>query len=180
MYFDNVLGLFACSSSLWITFYFYYGLKLLDSCQKMSCLFWSLKEFLSWILQSCLYTLSKHSLIVITWEVWERWWGRWSVLFLSHYNMTSSIKPRVNLYSLAKPTRFLSMCAGIVEDYKPPFYDVVPNDPSFEDMRKVVCVDQQRPNIPNRWFSDPVKTTFLVLQLSSAVCLLLCFIWHGS
>lgn len=46
---------------------------------------------------------------------------------------------------------------GIVEDYKPPFYDLVPNDPSFEDMRKVVCVDQQRPNIPNRWFSDPVS-----------------------
>ncbi|OWJ99854.1 hypothetical protein Celaphus_00015862, partial [Cervus elaphus hippelaphus] len=48
------------------------------------------------------------------------------------------------------------MYEGIVEDYKPPFYDVVPNDPSFEDMRKVVCVDQQRPNIPNRWFSDPI------------------------
>ncbi|KAI1237416.1 hypothetical protein IHE44_0014684 [Lamprotornis superbus] len=46
---------------------------------------------------------------------------------------------------------------GIVEDYKPPFYDLVPNDPSFEDMRKVVCVDQQRPNIPNRWFSDPYQ-----------------------
>lgn len=44
-----------------------------------------------------------------------------------------------------------------MEDYKPPFYDLVPNDPSFEDMRKVVCVDQQRPNIPNRWFSDPVS-----------------------
>ncbi|CAB1346692.1 unnamed protein product [Coregonus sp. 'balchen'] len=44
---------------------------------------------------------------------------------------------------------------GIVEDYKPPFHDVVPSDPSFEDMKKVVCVDQQRPNIPNRWFSDP-------------------------
>ncbi|XP_061925959.1 activin receptor type-1-like isoform X1 [Entelurus aequoreus] len=43
---------------------------------------------------------------------------------------------------------------GIVEDYKPPFHDVVPSDPSFEDMKKVVCVDQQRPNIPNRWFSD--------------------------
>ncbi|KAA8582018.1 hypothetical protein FQN60_008758 [Etheostoma spectabile] len=26
---------------------------------------------------------------------------------------------------------------GIVEEYKPPFYDQVPNDPSFEDMRKV-------------------------------------------
>ena len=47
---------------------------------------------------------------------------------------------------------------GIVEDYKPPFHDVVPSDPSFEDMKKVVCVDQQRPNIPNRWFSDPVST----------------------
>jgi len=49
-------------------------------------------------------------------------------------------------------------CAGIVEDYKPPFHDVVPSDPSFEDMKKVICTDQQRPNIPNRWFSDPVST----------------------
>lgn len=49
-------------------------------------------------------------------------------------------------------------CAGIVEDYKPPFHDVVPFDPSFEDMKKVICIDQQRPNIPNRWFSDPVST----------------------
>lgn len=46
---------------------------------------------------------------------------------------------------------------GIVEEYKPPFYDQVTNDPSFEDMRKVVCVEQQRPFIPNRWFSDPVS-----------------------
>lgn len=44
-----------------------------------------------------------------------------------------------------------------MEEYKPPFYDQVPNDPSFEDMRKVVCVEQQRPFIPNRWFSDPVS-----------------------
>ncbi|PSN51061.1 Activin receptor type-1 [Blattella germanica] len=26
---------------------------------------------------------------------------------------------------------------GIAEDYKPPYYDLVPNDPSFEDMKKV-------------------------------------------
>lgn len=45
---------------------------------------------------------------------------------------------------------------GIVEDYRPPFYDVVPNDPSFEDMKKVVCVDQQTPTIPNRLAADPV------------------------
>lgn len=71
--------------------------------------------------------------------------------------MTPINKTLGNLYSFANPTQFMSVCAGIVEDYKPPFYDVVPNDPSFEDMRKVVCVDQQRPNIPNRWFSDPVR-----------------------
>ncbi|KAK7809655.1 hypothetical protein U0070_010451 [Myodes glareolus] len=45
---------------------------------------------------------------------------------------------------------------GIVEDYRPPFYDMVPNDPSFEDMKKVVCVDQQTPTIPNRLAADPV------------------------
>lgn len=49
---------------------------------------------------------------------------------------------------------------GIAEDYKPPFYDVVPNDPSFEDMRKVVCIDQQRPSLLNRWASDPVCDFF--------------------
>ncbi|KYO27193.1 serine/threonine-protein kinase receptor R3 [Alligator mississippiensis] len=45
---------------------------------------------------------------------------------------------------------------GIVEEYRPPFFDVVPSDPSFEDMKKVVCVDQQTPCIPNRLYSDPV------------------------
>ncbi|MGH0120686.1 UNVERIFIED_CONTAM: hypothetical protein FKN15_035072 [Acipenser sinensis] len=53
---------------------------------------------------------------------------------------------------------------GIVEDYKPPFHDVVPNDPSFEDMKKVACIDQQRPNIPNRWFSDPTLTSVAKLM----------------
>ncbi|XP_030629949.1 activin receptor type-1 [Chanos chanos] len=53
---------------------------------------------------------------------------------------------------------------GIVEEYKPPFYDLVPNDPSFEDMRKVVCVEQQRPFIPNRWFSDPTLSALVKLM----------------
>lgn len=53
---------------------------------------------------------------------------------------------------------------GIVEDYKPPFHDVVPSDPSFEDMKKVVCIDQQRPNIPNRWFSDSTLSSIAKLM----------------
>lgn len=55
-------------------------------------------------------------------------------------------------------SKSFSDLVGIVEEYKPPFYDLVPNDPSFDEMRKVVCVEQQRPFIPNRWFSDPVST----------------------
>ncbi|KAL2096983.1 hypothetical protein ACEWY4_006190 [Coilia grayii] len=53
---------------------------------------------------------------------------------------------------------------GIVEEYKPPFYDLVPSDPSFDDMRKVVCVEQQRPFIPNRWFSDPTLSALVKLM----------------
>nr|XP_022910755.1 activin receptor type-1 isoform X2 [Onthophagus taurus] len=67
---------------------------------------------------------------------------------------------RVDIYALGLVYWEVCRCTlsnGIAEEYKPPFFDVVPNDPSFEDMRKVVCVDQQRPNLPNRWFSDPVS-----------------------
>ncbi|CAL8284206.1 unnamed protein product [Lota lota] len=53
---------------------------------------------------------------------------------------------------------------GIVEEYKPPFYDQVPNDPSFDEMRKVVCVEQQRPFVPNRWFSDPTLSALVKLM----------------
>ncbi|XP_033727883.1 TGF-beta receptor type-1-like [Pecten maximus] len=42
---------------------------------------------------------------------------------------------------------------GIVEEYQLPFYDLVPSDPSLEEMRKVVCDDKHRPAIPNRWHS---------------------------
>lgn len=56
-----------------------------------------------------------------------------------------------------------TISCGIAEEYKVPFYDVVPMDPSFEDMRKVVCIDNYRPSIPNRWSSDSVSTESLTL-----------------
>ncbi|KAG8129420.1 hypothetical protein E2320_016115, partial [Naja naja] len=61
--------------------------------------------------------------------------------------------------------------AGIIEDYKPPFFDLVPVDPSFEDMKKVVCIDQQTPTIPNRMFSDP--TLNLLVAPSEYACKIL-------
>lgn len=46
---------------------------------------------------------------------------------------------------------------GIVDGYQPPFYDCIGPDPSFEEMRKIVCLDQRRPIMSDRWFTDPVS-----------------------
>lgn len=47
-----------------------------------------------------------------------------------------------------------TISSGIAEEYKVPYYDVVSNDPSFEEMKKVVVTDNYRPSLPNRWVSD--------------------------
>lgn len=41
--------------------------------------------------------------------------------------------------------------------YQVPYYNMVPNDPSFEDMRKIVCIDQQRPPIPAEFENHEVR-----------------------
>ncbi|KAK7129012.1 hypothetical protein R3I94_017286 [Phoxinus phoxinus] len=53
---------------------------------------------------------------------------------------------------------------GIVEEYRPPFFDVVPSDPSFEEMKKVVCVDQYRPSLHNRLHSTPILSTIVKIK----------------
>ena len=52
---------------------------------------------------------------------------------------------------------------GISEEYKLPYYDSVPADPSFDEMKKVVSIDQKRPSIPNRWASNPVSNLLCVI-----------------
>lgn len=49
--------------------------------------------------------------------------------------------------------------AGIHEEYQLPYYDLVPSDPSIEEMRKVVCDQKLRPNVPNWWQSYEVFHT---------------------
>ncbi|CAG6021432.1 serine/threonine-protein kinase receptor R3 [Menidia menidia] len=53
---------------------------------------------------------------------------------------------------------------GIVEEYRPPFFDLVPSDPSFEEMKKVVCVDHQRPSLHNRLHSHPILSTIVKIM----------------
>lgn len=48
---------------------------------------------------------------------------------------------------------------GIVEDYQVPYYGAVGHDPNFDEMKKVVCIEGRRPEIPNRWLCDEVFIT---------------------
>lgn len=57
-----------------------------------------------------------------------------------------------------------SMCpAGIVDEYQLPYHDLVLTDPSYEDMREVVCIKKLRPSIANHWSSDEVFILSLIL-----------------
>lgn len=49
------------------------------------------------------------------------------------------------------------------EDYALPYHDVVPSDPSFEDMHAAVCIKGLRPPIPTRWQDEEI------LQVLSAI-----------
>ncbi|XP_066156736.1 TGF-beta receptor type-1 isoform X3 [Euwallacea fornicatus] len=42
---------------------------------------------------------------------------------------------------------------GKYDEYQLPFFDAVPPDPTIDEMKRVVCYEKQRPNIPNRWQS---------------------------
>jgi hypothetical protein len=40
---------------------------------------------------------------------------------------------------------------------------MVSSNPSIEELRKVVCVDQKRPPILNRWYRDEVSLYYMSL-----------------
>lgn len=65
---------------------------------------------------------------------------------------------RSDVYSFGLVLWEMARRCGIPDEYQPPYYDCVPPDPALEDMRRVVCVEKRRPNVPNRWHSDPVST----------------------
>ena len=46
--------------------------------------------------------------------------------------------------------------SGVAEEYQMPYHNLVPTDPSFEDMKKTVVIDKRRPTLPNRWTQSEV------------------------
>ncbi|XP_009332301.1 PREDICTED: activin receptor type-1C isoform X1 [Pygoscelis adeliae] len=89
-------------------------------------------------------------------RVWTRRYMAPEILDdVMNMNIFESFK-RADIYSLGlvywEIARRCSV-GGITEEYQLPYYDVVPSDPSIEDMRRVVCEQKLRPNIPNQWQS---------------------------
>ena len=62
---------------------------------------------------------------------------------------------------------------GVAEEYQVPFYNCLPHDPSFEDVRKVVSVDRIRPDIPDRWQEDQVRTDVLYNYAECSIVVLI-------
>uniref|UniRef100_A0A8C4S526 Activin receptor type-1C n=1 Tax=Erpetoichthys calabaricus TaxID=27687 RepID=A0A8C4S526_ERPCA len=63
---------------------------------------------------------------------------------------------RADIYSLGLVYWELAQrCSirGVHNEYQLPYSDLVPSDPSIEDMRVVVCDQKLRPNISNQWQS---------------------------
>ena len=57
--------------------------------------------------------------------------------------------------------------SGYAEECQLPYYDVVPTDPTFEEMKKVVVVERTRPEFPNRWTQSEVS----IVGTRGVVCL---------
>lgn len=45
---------------------------------------------------------------------------------------------------------------GVAFDYELPFHGLVPSDPSFEDMKRIVVIERRQPTIPSEWIEDTV------------------------
>ena len=73
------------------------------------------------------------------------------------------------LFIASQPLLFSGCFPGIVEDYQLPYYEMVPSDPSYEDMLEVVCVKGLRPTVSNRWNSDEVSARSSLLSVMLCV-----------
>ena len=46
---------------------------------------------------------------------------------------------------------------GSSEEYQLPYYDILPGDPCFEEVREVVLTANKRPLVPSEWLKDEVR-----------------------
>ena len=103
--------------------------------------------------------------------IWAYFFQGWWVFvafffFLLFFNLNlslvlieiSSENSLLDFYFLFTENNLIKIIfSGIVEEYQLPYHDLVPSDPSYEDMREIVCIKKLRPSFPNRWSSDEVR-----------------------
>ncbi|KAL4240968.1 Bone morphogenetic protein receptor type-1A [Mactra antiquata] len=65
------------------------------------------------------------------------------------------------LWEICKRT----IVSGAVDEQTIPYQDLVPSDPSFEDMKDVVCAQKIRPTIPTRWHRDDYMKVMTKLMM---------------
>eukprot|EP00118_Oscarella_pearsei_P011496 m.77674 g.77674 ORF g.77674 m.77674 type:complete len:514 (+) comp36053_c0_seq3:67-1608(+) len=60
-------------------------------------------------------------------------------------------------------------CAGGVPrlEYQAPYYDLAPNDPSYDEMNKLVCENKVRPDIDEKWQEHEALRVFVRLMQES-------------
>ena len=78
---------------------------------------------------------------------------------------------RADVYSLGLVFwEMARRCSGngiMAEEYQLPYYDVVPSDPAWEDMKTAVCDKKIRPTCPNRWHASEVSFSKFLLDMNS-------------
>ena len=61
------------------------------------------------------------------------------------------------MWEVFRKTRVFQNDPNSAEDFALPYHMDVGPDPSFEEMRKVVCVAQRRPDMLDKWFQNEVR-----------------------
>lgn len=61
---------------------------------------------------------------------------------------------------------FESFLVNDADPYQLPYEDVLPNNPSFEQMHGVVYIKKLRPSSSARWTNNPVTATSFIFQLN--------------
>jgi len=60
------------------------------------------------------------------------------------------------LWETFRRVEFEGPHASHAEDYQMPYENIVPSDPSFEEMMKIVVTDGFRPRFPDSWVAKPI------------------------
>ena len=94
-------------------------------------------------------------------------------MFQSCLRETCVCVPFFSVQSLHILCAFLSgaeagvIVLGLCEEYQLPYHDMVPADPTHEEMRRVVAIERRRPDIANRWQSNEVRIVNLLSSITS-------------